>query len=298
MKWEAAMSATRLTSPPLPVTRRHGAGWLRARPLLAFFALVYALSWPLWLLALNTEGAGATAAEYGALFGPALAAALVAWRTGRLREWAGGIVRWRVPARWWAVALGLPVAFAAVVHLVFALAGIDAVDLSLLPAQAISYLPVLVVLTIVGGGLNEEPAWRGFALPQLQERLSALRATLVLGTAWAVWHLPSFAFPEIRNGLELGQFGFLAAGALVEVVAWAFVFTWLYNHTASTLLCIVLHGGINAAFASLLLPAAALTDSVYLQVALIGNAVVAAGALALIVATRGRLGQKAASTDA
>jgi uncharacterized protein len=298
MKLEVAMSAIRITSEPLPSTDRHRAGWLLPRPLLTFFGLVYALSWPLWLVALNTEGPGASAAEYGALFGPALAAAVVAWRTGRLREWAGGIVRWRVPARWWAVALGIPVAFAAVVHLVFWLVGIDAVDLSLLPAQAISYLPVLVVLSIVGGGLNEEPGWRGFALPQLQERLSAMRATVILGIAWAVWHLPSFAFPEVRNGLALGQFGLLVAGALVEVVAWAFVFTWLYNHTTSTLLCILLHGGINAAFASLLLPAAALTGSVYLQVALIGNAVVVAGAVALVVATRGRLGQRVVSPGA
>jgi uncharacterized protein len=178
------MSATRLASPALPASDRPGL--LRRRPLLAFFGLVYALSWPLWLVALNTEGAGATAAEYGALFGPALAAALVAWRTGRLREWAGGIVRWRVPARWWAVALGVPVAFGAVVNLVFGVVGVDAVDLSLLPARAVSYPPVLVVLSIVGGGLNEEPGWRGFALPRLQERLSALRATVFLGVAWAV----------------------------------------------------------------------------------------------------------------
>jgi uncharacterized protein len=291
------MSATRLDSPALPAP--DSPGLMRRQPLLAFFGLVYVVSWTLWLVALyGAQGAGATAAEYGALFGPALAAALVAWRTGRLREWASEIVRWRVPARWWAVALGVPVAFVAVVHLGFMLAGIDAVDLSLLPARAVSYLPVLVVLSIVGGGLNEEPGWRGFALPQLQERLSAMRATVILGVAWAVWHLPSFAFPEVRNGLELGQYGLLVAGGLVEVVAWAFVFTWLYNHTTSTLLCILLHGGINAAFASLLLPAAASTGSVYLQVALIGNAVVAGGALALIVATRGRLGQKAESTDA
>jgi membrane protease YdiL (CAAX protease family) len=170
---------------------------MRRRPLLAFFGLTYALSWTFWLVALyGAQGTGATAAEYGALFGPVGAAALVAWRTGRLREWFAGIVRWRVPARWWAVAFGIPVVCAVALHLVLVLVGGEAVDFSLLPAQAISYLPVLVVFSIAGGGLNEEPGWRGFALPHLQQRLSAVRATMALGIAWAVWHLPSFAFPE------------------------------------------------------------------------------------------------------
>jgi hypothetical protein len=55
---------------------------------------------------------------------------------------------------------------------------------------------------------------------------------------------------------------------------------------------------INAAFASLLLPAAALTGSVYPQVALIGNAVVVAGAAALVMTTRRRLGQRTVSPGA
>ena len=288
------MSSTSVRSSRLPVTDSPSGGWLRSRPVLAFFVLVYALSWPLWLVALyGVDGVGATAAEYGALFGPALAAGLVAWRTGRLGAWAAGIVRWRVPARWWVVALGVPLACVVVVHLVLLLVGVDAVDISLLPARAVSYLLVLVVFAVAGGGLNEEPGWRGFALPELQHRLSALRATVVLGIGWAVWHLPSFAFPEVRNGLESGPFGLLVAGALVEVFAWAFVFTWLYNHTRSTLLCILLHGGVNAAFGSALVPVAALEVSVYLQVALIGNIVVAGVAVALVVATRGRLGQEA-----
>jgi hypothetical protein len=120
-----------------------------------------------------------------------------------------------------------------------------------------------------------------------------MRATLVLGCALAVWHLPTFAFPAVRDGLELTQLTIVVAGALAEVLAWAFVFTWLYNHTKSTLLCILLHGGINAAAASLLLAPEALEGSVYLQVALTGNATVLAGAVALVMLTRGRLGPPA-----
>jgi membrane protease YdiL (CAAX protease family) len=38
----------------------------------------------------------------------------------------------------------------------------------------------------------EEPGWRGFALPRLQERYGPVWATLILAPLWAGWHLPLF----------------------------------------------------------------------------------------------------------
>jgi membrane protease YdiL (CAAX protease family) len=56
-------------------------------------------------------------------------------------------------------------------------------DLSLvgdrLPAYAATWVGALFM-----GGL-EEPGWRGFALPRLQQRYSAVRATLLLGVVWS-----------------------------------------------------------------------------------------------------------------
>lgn len=119
---------------------------------------------------------GVDLAELGALFGPAVAAAVVSWRTGRLHESTAGIVRWRVPLRWWAVALGLPLAYFSAWHVGLLLVGNDAVDVSLRTTKAVSYVPLVLALSLVGGGLNEEPGWRGFALPRLPPaRRSRLR---------------------------------------------------------------------------------------------------------------------------
>ena len=49
----------------------------------------------------------------------------------------------------------------------------------------------------------EEIGWRGFALPRLQYRRTALIASLVLGTLHALWHLPLWSTGDPYNQLSL-----------------------------------------------------------------------------------------------
>ena len=43
-------------------------------------------------------------------------------------------------------------------------------------------------------GWGEETGWRGFALPYLQARYSAITSTLLVSVMWACWHIPLFSF--------------------------------------------------------------------------------------------------------
>ena len=43
--------------------------------------------------------------------------------------------------------------------------------------------------------LGEELGWRGFLLPRLAARQGPLRASLVVGLLWGLWHLPAFWLP-------------------------------------------------------------------------------------------------------
>ena len=80
-------------------------------------------------------------------------------------------------------------------------------------------------------GFGEEVGWRGFALPRLQSRTSALRASLLLAVGWAGWHVPLFAF---SSGLSnLGVAG--AGGWFMSVVLGSILLTWLFNSSGGSI---------------------------------------------------------------
>ena len=55
--------------------------------------------------------------------------------------------------------------------------------------------------------VGEELGWRGYALPLLLEKRSAVTASLILGVLWGLWHLPTFLVPGTpQYGLPLAAF--------------------------------------------------------------------------------------------
>ncbi|MFN8533044.1 MAG: type II CAAX endopeptidase family protein [Dehalococcoidia bacterium] len=267
---------------------------VRRHPIAAFFTLAYGLSWLAWLApALGVGGVLGTLALFAGGFGPAVAAAIVAALLGggAFGEWARGLVRWRVAPRWYLAAVGLPFAVMALAIAGFAALGLP-VDLTLLPGRLALVIPTFVLIALAQGG-NEEPGWRGFALPRLQERCSPVVASLILGALWAAWHLPVlFASPESQHG-----FGSLVAllpsilVTFVNIVGLTFVYTWLVNGSRSTLIAILFHATgntVNALFIPL--PDAALVGAVYWIALLVTSGLNLALAVAITAATRGRLG--------
>jgi membrane protease YdiL (CAAX protease family) len=201
-------------------------------------------------------------------FGPMLAAAIVISRTGgSLSEWLRSMLRWRVSPVYYAYALGLPVLLAVILNLALAALG-QQPDVSLVVERIPAYLQTFLLTAVIFGG-QEEPGWRGFALPRLQQRHTPLVATLLLGLGWGIWHVPLYG----------------PAGFVVPLVL-AFYYTWLYNKTKSVLLCILLHASFTPAQDHLLLTA----DTPLVDAVLLSTYVLGAGLL--IALTRGRLGHE------
>jgi membrane protease YdiL (CAAX protease family) len=108
-------------------------------------------------------------------------------------------------------------------------------------------------LVLIFSVLGEEIGWRGFALPWLQKRFTALQSSLILGLIWSVWHLPLFWIPgDFHQQLPLMWF-------LIQTVSITILYTWIFNATKGSLLIILLlHTASNTAFGVLpMLPEAA-----------------------------------------
>lgn len=96
-----------------------------------------------------------------------------------------------------------------------------------IPAPQFSVLTALVMfLAFFIAALGEELGWMGYAIDPMQERSSALRASVLLGVVGATWHL-----------IPLMQ-----AQRSPEWIAWWSLFTvaqrvlivWLYNNTGKS----------------------------------------------------------------
>lgn len=92
----------------------------------------------------------------------------------------------------------------------------------------------VALLIVIVDGFGEETGWRGYSLPQLQERFSPLIATLILAGFWAAWHIPSFfALRSYKGFSAVTGVGFVFGLACGAVVA-----TWLYNRTGGSILAV------------------------------------------------------------
>lgn len=78
--------------------------------------------------------------------------------------------------------------------------------------------------------------------PLLQERYSALTASIIVGVVWALWHLPLFFAPVAPHSdfPLLNQLLYFPT-----VVVWSVLLGWVYNNTGSVLLAMVFHAGLN-----------------------------------------------------
>jgi membrane protease YdiL (CAAX protease family) len=80
-------------------------------------------------------------------------------------------------------------------------------------------------------GFGEEAGWRGYALPQLQSKHSAMMATIILTMFWLGWHIPTFFYRyQLSGGMLVGFISGLFAGAIC--------LTFLFNYTRGSLLAV------------------------------------------------------------
>jgi uncharacterized protein len=226
--------------------------WIKNHDLLTYFVLTFLITWGCWITVIltlpgrdikNLTPVGMLM-EYIGLWGPALAAILVAAVTrgkAGMKALFGRLLIWRVPGKWYLLALILwPVIsiLAAFWH-----ASVTNRPLSLDWSRWTTLGSVVLGGLLVGYHADEEIGWRGFALPRLLERWNALTASIVLGVIWGLWHLPGMFVLQVK-GME-SPIPFYTY--LIFTVSLSILITWFFNHTRGSLIfSMFIHWGGNA----------------------------------------------------
>ena len=273
----------------------------KRNPLTAYFILAFALMWVFVIpIMLSQRGLAIIslpdplieiflliATFSGPLPAALIMTTLIDGREGR-RQLLRRMFQWRVGLGWYLLLLlGYPLIF--LTGLSFNSGAAPWVALvQNWPLIFTFYLPA-AAFGIIFPGLGEEPGWRGFALPRLQQQYGPLIGTLILAVLHGVWHLPVYFVP---GTILEGPFDITAFAANTGlIIAMSMIWTWFFNNASqSVFFAMLVHGVSNAA--SGLIP--------QLQVDAPADPwfsfkTGAAFAILLILFTRGRLGYQATS---
>ncbi len=211
-------------------------------PVLRFTLIAYAITWTV-LLPSVLDGLGWTALGvpswwhgFGA-FGPLAAAYLMRRAENprtRLRDLYRRQGQPNVGPAWVLLFMGTPLVFLVAGILVARLTGDPPAFGALLDAAARPAWLLNLAIASIAYGLGEEPGWRGWLLPRLQEGHGALAGTLVLSVIWAIWHVPFFAYRYDLMGAGM------IAGFFIALMAGAFWLTFVFNSTGGSVWTVAL----------------------------------------------------------
>src|SRR5215217_4714850 len=182
--------------------------FINRHPLMSYFALAFAITWGGILIVVGVGPGGTLGTTWQsdpllpfmglALFaGPSVAGILL---TGLVHGRAGfrnlltRMTRWRVGARWYALALlTAPLVFTAV-SLALSLTSPEFLPGIFTTSEKASLVLVGIAGAIMAGSF-EELGWTGFAVPTLlRRRHGVLSTALIVGVLWAAWHFLTNGF--------------------------------------------------------------------------------------------------------
>lgn len=237
-------------------------GFIRKHPLPCYFTLTFVLSWGCIVLAVwaSTGGLTPTPEQFRAtvpitvpamLLGPGVAGLLltgvVSGRAG-YRELGAGLLKWRVPGRWYAVGLLVaPVTMGGVVLGLWLVSGDYAPGLAS-SGDVAGMVIVGVVLGLVVG-LLEEIGWTGFAIPRALQRYTILGTGVLVGILWSAWHffVSYWGGSGANGGIAVSVFMSLWLVGLLagQLTAYRVLMVWVYERTRSLLLVVLMHASLT-----------------------------------------------------
>lgn len=200
---------------------------------LDFFGLVLVLMIPFWLFGGNKFPIPMDLPVSALGFvTPLLVAVILSYRRGG-SDGVKMLLRrvWEYPKNkskvWFLPILFLKPAIMVLSYAVMHLAGLP------LPDPQIPWLmtPVFFLFFFIAA-IGEELGWMGYAFDPMQDRWGALKASLVLGLAWGLFHL----IPDMQNGHAANWILWQRLGTVATRV----LIVWLYNNTGKSIVAAIL----------------------------------------------------------
>ena len=265
--------------------------FIKSRPLLCYYALVFAISWGGVLLVIGGPNAIPGTEEQferllpfailALLAGPPIAGILLTsllYGRAGFRDLLARITRWRVGARWYAIAL-----LTAPLSMTAALLALSLTSPVYLPgilttSDKVSMVLFGIAVGLIGGGFLEELGWTGFAIPRLLARHSVLATGLIVGVLWGAWHVLTNALWASGSSLGAGELslaGFLIVRSfdllVGQLLAYRVLMVWIYERSGGSLLvAILMHASLTAS--TLILGPLAISGAALLTYVLVSSA--------------------------
>jgi uncharacterized protein len=208
-----------------------------------FFLLVFALSIPFWVLgfiAPDTTRLLPIKLPIAALMSicPLLAAAILIYKKSEIKGVKALLKKVfdcrKIKKRIWY----LPIVFLMPLTALLSYLYVKITD-TILPQPNISILSILIFFVVYFiGAIGEEPGWSGYIIESLQNKYGALKASIILGIIWAVWHIIPYYQAHQTTGWIVWQ--------CIGTVFLRIIMVWIFNNAGKSVFAMVLfHTIIN-----------------------------------------------------
>jgi membrane protease YdiL (CAAX protease family) len=239
---------------------------IKRHPLPAYYTLTFAISWGGMLMVIGGPGGLPGTPEqadrlmgiaFSLMAGPSvsglLLTGLVSGRAG-LGDLLARLLRWRVAARWYAVALLTAPLLSTGVFLALSH---HFSEFPIVTADNKAPLLLTAIATGLTGGFLEEVGWTGFAIPRLKCDHGVFKTGLITGVLWGAWHfLVTFWYSGTSSG-ELPLALFLTLYFLTgvaQLTSYRLLMVWVYDRTESLLVAVLMHASLIVSTTPILLP--------------------------------------------
>jgi membrane protease YdiL (CAAX protease family) len=173
------------------------------------------------------------------------------------RELLSRLFKWRVPARWYAVALliapltvfatlfALSLASPVFMPGIFSTGNNPVASTFGLPGNDKLALSLFVLMLGLFNGFVEELGWTGFVTPRLRENQNLIVTGITLGIMWGLWHLLSNYIGSAAGAGTVPLFLFMTVMLFSFLPPFRILMVWVYKHTGSLFVAILMHASLD-----------------------------------------------------